>query len=69
MFTLSLKASETRRENPVLTESREAVIFTAYTATMTLRSPEVLVTKEDDLVFLSRHGRVLVNKLSDEEVK
>jgi len=69
MFIISMKSSDTRREDPIRTTSRNAVIFTAYTATATLRSPEVIVTKEDELVFLSRHGRVLVNRLSEKEVK
>lgn len=69
MYILSLLATPTRREDPILTESRNAVIFTAYTATRNLRSTEVLVTKEDDIVFLSKHGRVLVNKLAEKEAK
>lgn len=69
MYILSLLATPTHREDPILTESREAVIFTACTATATLRSPEVRVTLEDDVVFLSKHGHVLVNKLTKKEVK
>lgn len=69
MFILSLKSSDTHREDPMRTTSICAVIFTAYTATYTLRSPECIVTKEDNLVFLSRHGRVLVNKLTEKEAK